>query len=302
MRSQLLFLTMAGVAASLAVRPGSAQQSPGTTEAAKQAIQKHAEAFVEAFHKGDAKALAAFWAVDGDYTDQNGRQFKGRTAIEKAFTELFAEHKGLTLGIESIALRFVTPNVAIEDGMTAVFAPEGLPPSRARYTIVHVQKDGQWQLSSVRDAVFVPPSNRGPLRGLEWAVGDWASEGDKGEVERLSVAWAQNENFLTATFATTMGDITVGSATQWIGWDPVAKKVRSWIFDAAGGFGEGAWTRDGSKWVIKTNSVLQDGKKAAATYILSRGAGDTLGLQARDRVVDGKSLPGTKELRLKRVK
>ena len=42
------------------------------------AINKTAEAFVEAFHKGDAKALAAFWTPDGDYVDENGRVLKGR--------------------------------------------------------------------------------------------------------------------------------------------------------------------------------------------------------------------------------
>ena len=30
------------------------------------ALMKNAQAFVEAFEKGDAKAVAAFWAEDGD--------------------------------------------------------------------------------------------------------------------------------------------------------------------------------------------------------------------------------------------
>ena len=37
--------------------------------------------------------------------------------------------------------------------------PDGAPPSRARYTIVHVQRDGEWYLSSVRDAPYAPPNN-----------------------------------------------------------------------------------------------------------------------------------------------
>lgn len=36
----------------------------------KEAIAKNAEGFLEAFHKGDAKGVASFWAKDGDYTDQ----------------------------------------------------------------------------------------------------------------------------------------------------------------------------------------------------------------------------------------
>jgi hypothetical protein len=56
------------------------------------AIEKNAGAFVGAFAKGDAAALAALWAADGDYTDPAGQHLKGRAAIEKAFKELFAEH------------------------------------------------------------------------------------------------------------------------------------------------------------------------------------------------------------------
>lgn len=268
----------------------------------KAVLHRNGEAFIEAFHKGDAKALAAFWTEDGDYTDQTGRHLKGREAIEKTFEAFFSENKGLKLRINSERLRFVTPEVALEDGITEVIPADGGPPSRARYANVHVKKEGQWLLSSVRDAAFAPPSNREHLSGLEWAMGDWAAETEKGGVERLSVAWAENDNFVIATFSTTLGDVTVGSATQWIGWDPLANRVRSWVFDAAGGFGDGSWTRDGNKWVIKTSSVRQDGKKAAATYILTPVNADTISLQARDRSVEGKTIPATPELRLKRLK
>jgi SnoaL-like domain len=60
------------------------------------ALLKNAETFVEAFHKGDAKAVAALWTKDGDYTDQTGRTFKGRDAIEKGFTEFLAATQILT--------------------------------------------------------------------------------------------------------------------------------------------------------------------------------------------------------------
>jgi uncharacterized protein (TIGR02246 family) len=267
----------------------------------KEAIAKNAEAFIEAFHKGDAKAVAAFWTPNGDYTDETGHQYKGREGIEKAFAEYFAEHKDLKLRVNSASLRFETPDVAIEDGTTEVFSPDGAPPSRARYTIVHVKKDSRWYLSSVRDSPYVPPGNQEHLRGLEWAIGEWVQETPKGETEHVSVAWAENENFLIATFATTVGNVSVGSATQWIGWDPVDKRVRSWIFDATGGFGEGSWTRDGKKWVIKTHSILQDGRKATATYVITQIDADTIGLQVKDRSVNGKAVLDTKETKLKRV-
>ena len=38
----------------------------------EEALQKRAEAFAEAFAKGDAKALAEFWTPNGDFMDQDG--------------------------------------------------------------------------------------------------------------------------------------------------------------------------------------------------------------------------------------
>src|SRR5262249_42643219 len=133
-------------------------------------------------------------------------------------------------------------------------------------------------------------------------VGDWASDNGKPEVERISLAWTETRNFLVGSFSTTFKNISVGSAKQWIGWDPQAKRIRSWIFDDSGAFGEGAWSNEGNKWIVKTSTLLQDGKKASATYVLGQGEGDTLILEAKERTVDGNTLPDIKELRLKRLK
>jgi uncharacterized protein (TIGR02246 family) len=295
----VLFLALA---VGLCARPASAAQPPGTDED-KAALAKRADAFVAAFHQGDAKAVAAFWTPDGDYTDQTGHHWKGREAIEKTFQGLFAENKGLKLRIDSDALRFLTPEVAIEDGTTAVIPPDGAPPSRARYTIVHVKKDGQWYLGSVRDAAFAPPSNYDQLRGLEWAIGDWADEAATGEVARASYSWGPNQNFILSSYTTTFKNIAIGGGTQWIGWDPLAKSLRSWTFGTDGSFGEGAWSREGNdKWIITTSAILRDGKKVVATVIVVRIDADTMTWRAKDRAVDGNVMPDTKEIKMKRVK
>lgn len=279
-------------AAAVRAQPGDARD--------KATLAKNAEAFIVAFDQGDAKALASFWTPDGDYTSQTGRHLKGRDAIEKTFQDFFANNKGLKVRIESDSLRFVSPDVAVEDGMTFVLSPDGAPPSRTRYTIVHVKKEGKWSLSSVRDAPYSAPSNFEHLRGLQWAVGSWSGQGDGGDAEQLSLSWTDNQNFLIGSFTTTVKGVSVGRATHWIGWDPQAKRIRSWIFDAAGGFGEGVWTREADKWVVKTKSVLQDGKNATATFVLGRADANTFTLQARDRTVDGQAVPDTREFKLKR--
>jgi uncharacterized protein (TIGR02246 family) len=302
MRLRLFWLPAAvALAAGLSARPASAA-APGDNAKEEAALQKNAEAFIEAFHKGDAKAVAAFWTEDGDYVQEDGRHLKGRDAIEKAFTEFFAENKGLKVRINVTALRFATPDVAVEDGTTEVIPPDGGPPSRARYTIVHVKKDGKWLLSSVRDTPYAPPSNYEHLRDLEWTIGDWADEADKGEVGRVSFEWSEGQNFILSSFATTFKNIEVAGGTQRIGWDPAAKHIRSWTFDADGGFGEATWAKDGDRWVIKTQTVSRDGKKLTATDVVTRVDADTITWQSKDRTLDGKALPDIKEIKMKRVK
>ena len=294
-------LLLLALTAGIVAGPGVGQQSKGDPSD-REAIAKNAEAFLEAFHKGDASAVASFWTEDGVFTGLTGVRLKGRAEIEKALRKFFEENKGQQVEIESESLHFVTPEVAIEDGVTLALHPDGMPPSRARYTIVHVKKDGKWFLGSMRNSTFAPPSNYEHLREVEWAVGNWSSGDDKGDSQQLSLSWTDNENFITGTFTASVNGVSVGQATHWVGWDPQAKRIRSWIFDATGGFGEGAWTKDGDNWVIKTTSVQQDGKPVTMTIHLGRIDGDTIRLQATDRIVDGKSVPDTKEFKLKRVK
>ncbi len=56
------------------------------------ALKKNAEAFIAAFDKGDAKAVAAFWTADGDYAAKTSPP-GGRDEIEN-FIEFFSENKG----------------------------------------------------------------------------------------------------------------------------------------------------------------------------------------------------------------
>lgn len=296
-----LLLLMLALMAGLIAGPGVGQQAKGDPSD-KEAIAKNAEAFIEAFGKGDAAALAAFFSEDADVTGATGVRLKGRAAIEKALKSMFAENKGVQLRIESDSLRFLTPDVAVEDGTSFSIPPDGAPPHRVRYTIVHVKKDGKWHLNSMRNAPYVPPSNHEHLSVLEWIVGNWSAESETGEAQHLSLSWTDNQNFIVGTFKTSIKGVSVGEATHWVGWDPRTKRIRSWIFDAAGGFGEGEWLKEGDNWVVKATSVQQDGKPSAMTFHLGRGGADTIRLQATNRNVNGENLPDTREFRLKRVK
>src|SRR5262249_35451124 len=195
--------------------------------------------------------------------------------------------------------------LAIEDGTSDVIPADGTPPSRARYTIVHVKQGGQWRLASVREAPFVPPTNSEQLRELGWLIGGWADgdeEDEEGEAVAGPFSWTGNGNFILSSFSASVKGVPVGEGTQWIGWDPSARHIRSWTFESSGGFGEGVWTRDGNKWLVKSTSTMRDGKKLSATNVVTRLDENTLSWQSTNRTMDGKALPDTKAVKMKRLK
>jgi hypothetical protein len=73
--------------------------------------------------------------------------------------------------------------------------------------------------------------------------------------------------------------------SQRIGWDPLAKHIRSWVFDSAGGFGESVWTSDDNSWLIKATAVRPDGTAASATNLLVPSGKDAYVWRSTDRVV-----------------
>src|SRR4051812_31470815 len=74
------FLTSALLALAL---PGLAEP-PAETPPEKAAVVATDRAYEAAYAKGDAKALAEFFAEDAEYTTDDGRTFTGRAAIEGA--------------------------------------------------------------------------------------------------------------------------------------------------------------------------------------------------------------------------
>lgn len=272
-------------------------------KAEEKAVDKDRRAaFIAAYDKGDAKAVAAFWAADATYVDQDGRETKGRAAIEKMYEKVFADNKGAKLAIHVTSLKQLTPDVVLQDGVTEVTPAGGGFPTAARYSAVLVKKDGEWYLQSIREAQPVPASNSEYLEELAWLIGEWAGENEKGESGSASYDWAENDNFIVSTFATTLDGFPVAGGTQWIGWDAADKQIRSWSFYSGGGFGEGVWTRDGNKWTIKITARTAAGKKVSATNLVTKTDNDHLTWQVTKLTVAGEALPDLKPVKMKRVK
>ncbi len=281
--------------------PG-APEEPRAADKPELGKGKRAQEFIAAFNKGDAKAVAAFWTPEGDYVDQVGQQFKGRVAIEKLYDKVFAGNKGAKLTVTVTSARMVGADTAIEDGITEVTPANGDPGTAARFAAVLVKKDGEWYFESVRESVAHPPSHAEQFEDIAFLIGDWAGEDAKGESGTASYSWAENQNFIVSSFATTLNGIPVVGGTQWIGWDAIDKQIRSWSFYSGGGFGEATWTKEGGSWVTKVMARTADGKKVSATNTLTKTDADHMTWQINKLTVDGQLLvPDPKPLKLKRV-
>ena len=102
--------------------------------------------------------------------------------------------------------------------------------------------------------------------------GWWASGSTRARTRRSTplAAGRTDKNFLLRDFTVHVQGQPVMTVNQRIGWDPLTKQIKSWVFDSEGGYGDGLWTRRGNQWVIKSTGVLPDGRIASATHILTR--------------------------------
>jgi len=255
------------------------------------AIRQMGEAFVKAYAAADAKAVAMHFSDDAEYVDDLGTVFEGRAAIEESLATFFEENPGCQLGMTIDTLRFVSPVIAIEDGTSIVTLKDDPNPIETRYTAVHAKTDGKWQAVSVRDhAPNAHRPHRAHLAQLDWLIGDWVDEGGDAVVA-FSCKAVDGENFLLRKFSIQIAGQEAMTGEQRIGWDPLTSKLRTWIFDSEGGYGEGLWHRNGDNWVLKLTGVSADGEPASSTSIYTLVNAHTVTWQSVDHEIAGVQLP-----------
>lgn len=292
MKSKVTMM-IALVAASCCLGAATARADQAADEAA---IRKAVESYVAAFNAGDAKQLAALWSPEAVYTNPiSSEQVVGREAIEQQFSGIFAGSQGAKLAAKTDSVTFVSPNVAVEQGSATVMRPDQ-EPEQSTYSAVYVRRDGEWLLDRVTEEdVPVITSNYEHLKDLEWMIGSWLDQDDFVSIE-TSCHWTKNKNFLVRSFAVTAGDRVDMAGMQIVGWDPVAKRIRSWVFDSDGGFGEGAWSKRGNAWYIQVVGTTAEGTKTSAVNVITYVDNDTFTWQSVNREAGGQLLPNVDEV------
>jgi uncharacterized protein (TIGR02246 family) len=312
-------LTTAGVALALVASGlaiglpktalGESPTKPGTPTAAsasgparqqdEKAIRAAVEAFAKAYNAGEAKTIVSLFVADGEIVSEEGQSTQGREGIRQVFAAIFQQHPKTHMDLAVGSIRFVGPALAVEDGMATVIHASDEPAQRGPYTMVHVLRDGQWLMASSRDLPDEAATPEEQLKQLQWMIGDWVDESPDALVV-TSYRWTDNQCYILSEFKVQISGRPVMTGSQRIGWDPLAKKIHSWVFDSEGGFGEGIWTRDGNRWIVKMNGVTRDGKIASATNITTRVSRDRMTWQSRDRIVGGDKTPDIEEIPITR--
>ncbi len=260
------------------------------------AVRKATADFIGAVEKGDAKAVAAWWTENGEYIGEDGTAIRGRAAIEAAYAKAFARKKNAKVEIHIESIRFPSKDAAIEEGYAKSYKGAADQPTTSRYSVLYVREGGPWRMALLREW----PDEGVSLRDLDWLIGTWEAKADEADV-RTRYEWDANKNSIRCHI-TIRGKGRDVAAVQVLMKDPRTGQLRSWMFDDDGGFGEGAWARDGRRWEITATGVQSDGGELTATNVLTPIDRDTFVWQSTERTLDGAELPDIPPVKVRRVK
>ncbi len=302
-------LSLSAQEAAPAAQPAAVQAQPAVAapEAAPQwspeqlQIVDASRKFDEAFGKGDIEALLQLFSADIRIVDENGGVYAGLEEARALYSDGFEKTPGATLRTVVESIHLVTPDVAVEDGVS-VFTPTAGDPVQTTYQAVYARKEGQWKLSQLRDYAQAPVTDAGMhseyLATLEWVVGDWVFEGASGVITGHA-EFIDDGNAIEVKFRSQQDGETKTLASVRIGYDPRIKQIKSWTFDSAGGHGVSTWARvgDADRWLLKNEAVMPDGKTVSASQLFELDeTGEKIFWTTFDKAIDGVISPNREEV------
>lgn len=134
--------------------------SKGQNSQDKEAVKKVVIAFQEDFNDGSFKNAAAYSTTDWVHINPGGGIDKGRDSVLKTVRAVHQTFlKGVTMRVESMDIRFLTPDVAIADVIHKVdnyTTPDGVKHENERHikTYVIVKKKGKWLLAQDNNTII----------------------------------------------------------------------------------------------------------------------------------------------------
>lgn len=251
-------------------------------------IKNAVEAYANAYNAHDSKAIANLFVADAELVDTSGTVFQGQEVIREEYEAFFNAHPDATLTIHVESVRMVGPSVAIEEGRTASILAEGETPSLSRYIAIYSKADDAWRLVSVRDEKIEPEPGQ-HLEKLDWLIGQWVEESEDSRME-INCYWDKSGSYLIRDFKISIEGLLATSGTERIGWDPLKRQIRSWLFDSAGGHIEAEWIPGDGNWTATAHGYRADGQPISATYTITPLRDDAYHMAASNRRAGDQSL------------
>lgn len=266
----------------------SAQQTPPAA-VAEVDFMAEAEArsvnFAKAFDAAKVDELAKLFTTDAEFVDEEGNIYQGKTEIEALFTAFFEKFPGAKLKTEVDSVRPVGGNMLVEEGTRTIAAADASSTAVLRYLMVLTKDGGEWKISMIREfAQDAPATQLDYLMPLSLLEGEWIDENPEGAT-RVQYQWNEEKTFLLGEYTVQINGRPAMKSSQRLGWDPVQQKIRSWTFDADGGFSEGYWTPTENGWLVKSTATLPSGEIGSATLTLTLLDDDRISVSSRDRVI-----------------
>lgn len=281
-----------------AVAPTEAPASAADPRAAdRAAIRKTMQSFAEAFQKSDPVVAGSFMTPGAELIAADGAVIRGREAIQAGYARHFAKNARPKLSLAVKSLDFPSRDTAIEEGLMTIAVGEGedAESTTNNYSILYVREDGKWYLASIREWT----QEQSPLEELEWLIGTWSAKGKESDAE-TTYEWFGNKSFIKASFSIREKSTAV-TGMQLIGIDHETNTLRTWTFEADGGYGEGTVVRDGNKWIFETSTALTDRRVMTASNILIHINKNTFTWQPIDLTIDGEQIANLPPVKVVRV-
>lgn len=265
-------------------------QAVADSEADVQAIQKVSQKLVDAYNGGKAEELVELFLPDAELIDDAGTAYRGRDQIMGIFARFIEAFPDATMELKIDNIRLTAGDLAIEKGSRTVTTSQDNKATN-RYTMVYVKRDGKWQIAVAQESPDDPtPTPHDRLEPLAWLVGEWVDEDAEAAIS-ITCSWDPSGNFLLVDFVVRNSGEIVMESRQRLGWDPLAKTIRSWVFDSDGGYGEGRWTLIDGNWIVKSSAVLPDGTTGSATLYFEPEGADRFTMKGFDRVLGNSMEP-----------
>lgn len=255
-----------------AVKPGSAPHLTQSQDLANErAIRAQSAALFAEYNAKNANAFAERFLPNAEYELDDGEVIIGRDAIRDYFAASFKKFPKAQAHMKESKLRLISLHMAIEEGKNSIVHSIG-DATLCDHVAIWTFSEGHWLVASIRDLPGdeVVEAAHERLQPLAWLVGEWLDESPEALI-KTSCRWSDDRNFLLQEFTVKVQGSEVLSGTQRIGWDPLSRKVRGWVFDSHGGYGESFWNWDGERWVIRSSAVRFDGTIVASlNYLIPR--------------------------------